>query len=171
MYVQALDPITEKDPRYVPYDNIKNGFRYIDRLTSEDGIRFDKRDRKILVPDKEDPIDTQFYMLTVTHTSRGRVGLLGSYQVRAGSMQMQYVYSQDGIHWERARYPWIKNGDPGERDSVTIYQPASMVFHDKKWWLFYTGVNYTHSTVETIKPGGEKRSVVMLATTPSLWAE
>lgn len=169
MYVQALDPITEKDPRYVPYDNIKSGFRYIDRLTSEDGIRFDKRDRKVLEPDKQDPIDTQFYMLSVTHTPRGRVGLLGWYQVRAGSMEMQYTYSKDGIHWERVRHPWIKKGQPGEPDSVTIYQPASMVFHENKWWLFYTGVNYTHSTVESSKPGEKKRSVVMLATTPSIF--
>ena len=84
-------------------------------------------------------------------------------------MEMQYTYSKDGVHWERVRHPWIKKGQPGEPDSVTIYQPTSMVYHDNKWWLFYSAVNYTHSTVEAIRPGEQKRSVIMLATTPSLF--
>jgi hypothetical protein len=52
---------------------------------------------------------------------------------------------------------------------MTVYPPSAMVHNDNKWWLFYTGVNYTHSTVEAATPGEEKRSVVMLATTPSLF--
>ena len=84
-------------------------------------------------------------------------------------MELQYTYSKDGVHWERVRHPWIKKGHPGEPDSVTIYQPTSMVYHDNKWWLFYSGVNYTHSTVEAVRPGEQKRSVIMLATTPSLF--
>ncbi len=169
MYAQALEPIDKSDPRYVAHDNIKGSVRFIDRFTSEDGVRFDRRQRKVLAPDKDDPIDTQFYMLTVTHTPRGRVGLLGWYRVQAGYMEMQYTFSKDGVHWERVRHPWIKRGEPGEPDSVTIYQPESMVYHQNKWWLFYPAVNYTHSTVEAIKPGEQKRSVIMLATTPSLF--
>jgi hypothetical protein len=168
MYAQALEPIDEKDARYVAHDNIPKGYRVIDRFTSEDGVRFGNRQR-VLRPDKEDPIDTQFYMLTVTHTLRGRVGLLGWYRVQAGAMELQYTHSDDGIHWNRVRRPWIPKGKPGEPDSVTVYAPTSMVFHDNKWWLFYSGVNYTHSTVKAVDPNEEKRSVVMLATTPSLF--
>ena len=169
MYAQALERIDEGDPRYVAHDNIKGSVRFIDRFTSEDGIKFSHRQRKVLAPDKLDPVDTQFYMLTVTHTPRGRVGLLGWYRVQAGYMELQYAYSKDGVHWDRVRQPWIKRGQPGEPDSVTIYQPTSMVYHEKKWWLFYPAVNYTHSTVEAAKPGETKRSVIMLATTPSLF--
>lgn len=168
MFAQALEPIDDKDPRYVAHDNIPKGYRVIDRFTSEDGLRFGNRQR-VLRPDKEDPIDTQFYMLEVTHTPRGRVGLLGWYRVQSGSMELQYAHSEDGIHWNRVRRPWIPKGKPGEPDSVTVYAPTSMVHHDNKWWLFYSGVNYTHSTVKAINPDEEKRSVVMLATTPSLW--
>ena len=169
MYVQKLEPIDRDDPRYVEYDNIPGKVRFIDRLTSEDGIKFDKRERKILAPDKDDPIDTQFYMLTVTHTPQGRVGLLGWYRVQSGYMELQYCYSKDGIHWDRVRKPWIPRGKTGEPDSLTIYQPNSLVHHQDKWWFFYTGVNYTHSTQATPKPNEKPESCILLATTPSLW--
>jgi hypothetical protein len=169
MFAQSLEQIDEKDPRYVAHDNIPNSVRSIDRLTSEDGVKFDRRERKVLTPEKDDPIDTQFYQLTVTHTPRGRVGLLGWYRVQAGYMELQYAHSQDGVTWKRVRRPWIERGKPGEPDSMTIYPPSAMVHHDDKWWLFYTGVNYTHSTIQASTPGEEKRSVVMLATTPSLF--
>jgi hypothetical protein len=170
MYAQALEPIDATDPRYVPTDNIKDHVRFIDRLTSEDGVKFDQRQRKVLTPDKDDPIDTQFYQLTVTHTPRGRVGLLGWYRVQAGYMELQYTFSKDGIHWERFRQPWLPRGKEGEPDFVTVYPPSSIVYHDNKWWLFYTGVNYTHSTLQTPKPTDKPCSCVLLATTPSLWA-
>jgi hypothetical protein len=168
LFGQSLEPIDKDDPRYVAHDNISKGYRVIERFTSEDGIRFGNRQR-VLRPDKDDPIDTQFYMLTVTHTSRGRVGLLSWYRVQAGFMELQYAHSDDGIRWNRVRHPWVPRGKPGEPDSVTVYAPTSIVHHDDKWWLFYSGVNYTHSTVKAVNPGEEKRSVVMLATTPSLF--
>jgi hypothetical protein len=169
MYAQALEPLTKDDPRRVAYDNIPDGFRVIDRFTSEDGIKFDKRERKVLAPDKDDPLDTQFYQMTVTHTPRGRVGMLGWYRVKPGYTDLHYTFSDDGVRWRRVRRPWIERGKPGEPDSMAIYPPSSLVFHDNQWWLFYTGVNYTHSTVEAATPDEEKRSVVMLATTPTLW--
>jgi hypothetical protein len=169
LYAQALEPLDAKDPRYVAHDNIPQGYRVIDRFTSGDGIRFENRQR-VLRPDKDDLIDTQFYMLTVTHTPRGRVGLLGWYLVQSGIMELQYAHSADGIHWHRVRGPWINRGKASEADSATLYAPTSIVHHDDKWWLFYSGVNYTHSTVKAIHADEEIRSVVMLATTPSLFA-
>ena len=84
-------------------------------------------------------------------------------------MELQYCFSKDGIHWDRVRRPWISRGKPGEPDCVTVYQPTSMVQHDNKWWLFYSGVNYTHSTIKTSKPDEKPESCILLATTPSLW--
>jgi hypothetical protein len=169
LYAQSLEKIDANDPRYVAHDNLKGFIRFIDRFTSEDGVRFDKRQRKVLAPDKDDPIDTQFYHLTVTHTPQGRVGLLGWYAVNAGFMELQYAFSKDGVAWNRVRRPWIERGKPGEPDSATIYPPSSLVYHDSQWWLFYSAGNYTHSTLKTSRPGEINRSVVMLATTPSLW--
>jgi hypothetical protein len=169
LYAQSLEKIDAGDPRYVAHDNLKGFVRFIDRFTSEDGVRFDQRQRKVLAPDKNDPIDTQFYHLTVTHTPRGRIGLLGWYRVERGSIELQYAFSKDGITWNRVRRPWIERGKPGEPDSMSIYPPSQLVHHDNRWWLFYTAVNYTHSTVKPARPGDVNRSVVMLATTPSLW--
>jgi hypothetical protein len=75
-------------------------------------------------------------------------------------MELQYTHSNDGIHWNRVRQPWLKKGAAGEPDSVSLYQPTSMVFHDDQWWLFYTGVNYTHSTLKAAKEGEENRSSI-----------
>jgi hypothetical protein len=169
MFVQSLEKIGTDDPRYVAHDNLKGWVRSIDRFTSDDGVRFDRRQRKVLAPDHDDPVDTQFYHLAVTHTAQGRVGLLGWYRVGDGTMELQYAFSRDGLNWSRTRRPWINRGKAGEADSMTIYPPTSLVYHDNKWWLFYSAGNYTHSTLQTARPGEINRSVVMLATTPSLW--
>ena len=52
MYAQNLEPIDKNDPRYVAHDNIPKGFRVIDRLTSDDGLKFGNRTRKVLARTK-----------------------------------------------------------------------------------------------------------------------
>lgn len=169
LYAQSLSKIDESDPRYVAHDNLKGWVRSIDRFTSEDGLNFNQRQRQVLAADKGDPVDTQFYYLNVTHTPRGRVGLLGWYRVREGYLELQYTFSKDGITWNRTRTPWVPRGKPGEADSEAVYPPQSIVHHDNRWWLFYTGVNYTHSTLKTTQPDDKPGSAIMLATTASLW--
>lgn len=166
MYVQTLVSIDRDDPRFMEHDNIPGSVRVIDRFVSDDGLKWKERTR-VLEPDKLDSIDTQFYYFTVTHTDRGRVGLLGHYYVKEQYMDLEWCYSQDGLKWERPnRKEWIRRGKPGEPDSYTIYPPNSIIHRDGQWWFFYTGVNYGHNVKHA---HGEPRSVIMAASTPNLW--
>lgn len=167
LFAQTIVSLDPGDPRVVAHDNLAGFVRVIDRLTSADGLRWGNRQR-VLTQDAGDPEDLQFYYHTVTHTDRGRVGLLGEYHVQEQYMEMTWCFSDDGIHWNRPlRKPWLPRGVPGEGDSYGVYPPRAIVEHAGQWWLFYTGVNYSHNQADS---HGQKRSCLMLATTPSIWA-
>lgn len=168
MYSVALVEVPKDDPRYIAHDNAAGWVRVIDRYTSADGLAWTER-RRVLVPDGEDPADQQFYYLSVTHTPRGRVGMLGHYRVEAQTMDLEGCFSEDGIHWERPRRGgWIARGAPGEADSYGIYAPHALVERDGLWHLFYTGVNDAHNHQHS---HGVPTRVVMHATCESLWED
>lgn len=169
MYVISLLSLEKGDPRWAANDNLAGYIRVIDRLVSKDGLNWNDR-KTVVKPDPElDPHDQQFYYLNVTHTSKGRIGMLGHYKARDQTMDVEWCFSKDGIHWERPyrNRPWIPRGWPGSPDCLAIYPGTSLVFDQDKWWLFYTGCNYTHNRQLS---HGEPRSVVMLAQTKSLWS-
>lgn len=168
LYAGALVSLDKNDPRLASqqHDNLKGYRRAIDRLVSEDGLKWHGRHR-VIEPDMDDPEDLQFYYLTVTHTPQGRVGLLGRYRLYSQETDVEWCYSSDGIHWVRPlRTAWLRRGGPYESDSYAIYPPTSIVHHDHAWWLFYTGTNYSHNLQCSY---GKPRSVLMLARTDSIW--
>jgi hypothetical protein len=166
MYSVGLMEVSPDDPRYIREDNAAGWIRVIDRFTSRDGLRFGDRQR-VIVPDADDSVDQQFYYLAVTHTDRGRIGLLGNYRVREQVVDLEWCFSRDGVKWERPlRKPWLERGTPGEADSLTLYASHSLVPHAGRWHLFYTGVNYSHNFKRT---SGQPRSVVMHASCRSPW--
>ena len=62
----------------------------VDRYVSEDGLHFEKRQR-VIDRDAKDPPDQQFYYLSVTHTPKGRIGMLGHYRCQAQTMDHRVV--------------------------------------------------------------------------------
>lgn len=167
MYSVGLLDVPKDDPRYIAHDNAPGLIRVIDRRTSDDGLNW-SAPRRVLTPDEHDPIDQQFYYLSVTHTDKGRIGMLGHYRVEAQTMDLEWCFSEDGIVWERPlRSPWIPRGAPGEPDSYGIYAPKSLVQHEGRWWLFYTGVNSSHNGKQA---HGEPGSVVLSTSCDSIWA-
>lgn len=166
MYSAALLEVAKDDPRYIAHDNAAGWVRVIDRYTSVDGLDWTDR-RRVLAPDARDPVDQQFYYLSVTHTPRGRVGMLGHYRVQAQTMDLEACFSVDGIRWERSRRrAWITRGEPGEPDSYGIYAPHALAPRDGLWHLFYTGVNEAHNHKHS---HGPPTRVVMHATYDGLW--
>jgi len=166
MYSVALIEVPKDDPRYIAHDNAAGWIRVIDRYTSGDGLDWTDR-RRILAPDANDPVDLQFYYLSVTHTPRGRIGMLGHYRVEAQTMDLEVCFSADGITWQRnQRRAWIPRGKPGEPDSYGIYAPHALVYRDGLWHLFYTGVNDAHNHKHS---HGPPTRVVMHATCENLW--
>jgi hypothetical protein len=124
--------------------------------------------RRVLTPGADDPHDLQFYYLSVTHTPRGRVGILGRYRLEAQTIDMEWCFSADGITWQRPeRRPWLPRGDATQPDSYMLHAPHALVQREGKWWLFYTGGNFAHNHRHS---HGHPNRAVMLATSPSIWA-
>lgn len=170
LYTATVFPIEKDDPRWAYNDNCPGLIRVIDRMVSEDGLHWTGRQR-VLEPDKNAPNDLQFYYLAVTHTPKGRIGMLGHYRVKDQTMDIEWCFSTNGVNWVRPfRKAWLERSWPQNQiDSFGIYSPASLVKHDDKWWLFYTGYNYSHNG--KIVHGKEKQTQIMLAVTDSIWAK
>ena len=167
MYSVGLVKLPAGDAGIVPEDNIPGYMRVVDRYVSEDGLHFEGRTR-VIQRDERDPVDQQFYHLSVTYTPEGRVGMLGHYRAKAQTMDLEWCFSSDGINWHRPhRLPWLPRGSQTQPDSYGIYPPAGLVQHDGKWHLFYTGVNSAHNGRHSHGPA---RSVILYATTDSIWA-
>ncbi len=167
MYSVGLIQVGKDHPGYMPHDNVAGLIRVIDRYTSADGLRWGDRQR-VITPDADDPHDLQFYYLSVTHTERGRVGMLGHYRLEAQTIDIEPCFSADGVHWQRpARRPWLPRGDSTQIDSYILHSPHSLVQRDGKWWLFYTGGNFSHNHRDS---HGDPTRAVMLATAESIWA-
>lgn len=165
MYTVGLVQVSKSDPRYQAQDNIPGLLRVIDRFTSTDGLNWGNRQR-VIERDEKDPLDQQFYFLSVTHTDRGRVGLLGSYRLGDQTIDLERCYSRDGLKWDRQdRKPLISRGGEGALDGYLLHAPHAMVNHQGKWWLFYTGGNFTHNRKQAYGP--EHRGI-FLATKESL---
>ncbi|MDZ4402541.1 hypothetical protein [Prosthecobacter sp.] len=167
MYSVGLIQVGKDDPRYAAQDNIPGLVRVIDRYTSDDGLIWGNRQR-VITPDERDPHDLQFYYLSVTHTERGRIGLLGHYRLGGQTIDIEPCFSADGIIWQRAlRQPWIKRDAPGTTvASYILHAPHAMVLRDGQWHLFYTGGNFAHNHRDS---HGAPDRAVMLATCESLW--
>lgn len=167
MYSVALVRVPKEDPAYIAHDNAPGLIRLIDRYTSDDGLHFENR-KRVVARDANDPADQQFYHLNVTHTLKGRVGMLGHYRVEAQTMDLEWCFSPDGPTWHRPlRRAWLPRGEEGQPDSYGIYPPAAIVHRSGKDHLFYTAVNYAHNQKHA---HGPMRTVVMYATTDSIWA-
>jgi len=167
MYSVALMEVGKDDPRYFPHDNIPGLVRVIDRYVSADGLRWGGRQR-VLTPDEKDPASSQFYYLSVTHTERGRVGIVGHYHLDSQTIDMEWCFSEDGIHWQRPqRTPWLSRGDIAQPDSMMVHAPHALVHHDRQWWLFYTGSNFTHNHATANSAAPDR--AVMLATCEDIW--
>lgn len=166
MYSVGLIQVGKDDRRYAAQDNIPGLVRVIERYTSADGLNWGGRQR-VIVPDERDPQDLQFYYLSVTHTERGRVGLLGHYRLDTQTIDIEGCFSADGITWERTRGPWVTRDEPGKTAaSFILHAPHAMVQRGGLWYLFYTGGNFGHNHREN---HGKEDRAVMLATCESLW--
>jgi hypothetical protein len=165
LYSVGLIRVPKTDPAYMAHDNVAGLLRVIDRYTSADGLHFETRQR-IIARDVKDPVGQQFYYLSVTPTPQGRVGMLGHYRCQAQTMDLEWCFSKDGVRWERPlRRAWIERGQQPAPDCYGIYAGNRLVQHERRWHLFYTGVNSAHNGKHAY---GKPRQVIMYATVDSL---
>jgi hypothetical protein len=151
-YSARVEKMPENDPGYVSYDNAAGYRRFIRRFTSSDGLTWQGPFGEIR-PDENDPQDLQFYYFSVTHTPQGRVGLLGYYRCADQTIDVEICFSDDGINWKRPmRGAWLQRGKKEDPDGYAIMASHSLSHWNDRWWLFYTGYNFSHNHRESFGP-------------------
>jgi hypothetical protein len=117
------------------------GKRIIGRAESPDMIHWSEAE-PIIVPDSEDYPDTEFYSNYVAPYEGWYIGMLWNFRTTNTTILPQFVFSRDGIHYDRRyRQPYIPPGPAGSFDSVAIYGLQPIV-HGDKIFIYYGGVNW-----------------------------
>ena len=131
------------------------GKRFIGRAESPDMIHWSAAVPAIL-PDSEDFPDTEFYSMPAFFYEGFTIGMLWNFRTTNTTILPQFVFSRDGIHYDRRyRGPFIPAG-PGEAfDSVSIYALRPIVYGDKIFF-YYGGVNWR--SPEQLEIMGEERA-------------
>ena len=116
----------------------------------------------ILIPDEQDPPDTEFYGMPATVY----VGMLWNYRPTNPTFSAQIVFSRDGIHYDRSyREPFIPNGQQKADFDSTIAAPHAPIVHGDRIFTYYEGRNWR--SPETFMELGDKAiGAVGLAITP-----
>jgi hypothetical protein len=118
--------------------------RLIGRAESPDLIHWSEPET-ILIPDKDDPPDLEFYSMWATTYENFYIGMLWNFRKTNTTILPQLAFSRDGIRYDRRyRQPFIQAGDEGAFDSSTVYALQPIV-HDDKIFIYYSGQNYRAS--------------------------
>jgi len=141
---QGWDPIRET--YYVTMEASHHwrgpyGKRLIGRAESPDMIHWSEPEI-ILVPDKDDFPDTEFYSLPVIAYEGIYVGLLWIFRTTNVTHHPEIVFSRDGFHFQRNyREPFIpRGGARADFDSSSVYA-ETMIVHGDNIFTYYIGTN------------------------------
>lgn len=116
----------------------------------------------ILVPDKQDPSDAQFYGHYTFGYGRQYLGWLELYRPGPGTIDFQLIAGRDGTTWSRVadRGVFVARGQKGAFDSTMIMVPGSPpIAHADRLWIYYFGSARHHND------RGPERGAIGLATT------
>jgi hypothetical protein len=120
----------------------------------------------IIVPDAQDTPDTEFYAYYGIPYEGLVLGMLWNFRTTSTTIWPQFVFSRDGVHYDRRfRQPFIPLDAGHGFDSAAIYalQP---IIHGDKVFVYYGGVNWR--SPEHLEQLGEEgaHGAIGLAVTP-----
>jgi len=147
MFSVWLLPNPPESGRVTPHDNVPDALRVIHRRTSEDGLEWSDPEL-IITPDAGDPLDQQFYYLSVhNEDATWRIGFLGHYRCWEQTMDIELCFSRDGRHWLRPLRGGFVPRDPiPERGCMSAYAAGALLpVEGDRWLLLYTAGNEMHN--------------------------
>ena len=143
-YLMGWDPIREVYTAFMEvcaHRRCPLGRRFIGRAESPDLTSWSKSE-PIILPDQHDFPDLEFYSLYTTHYAGVTIGMLWNFRTTDTTILPQFIFSRDGIHWDRRyRQSFIPLAPAPEFDSVAIYSMQPIV-HGDEIFIFYGGVNW-----------------------------
>ena len=143
-YVGFLRPLPS--PPVAAMGNVT--IRVIGRSTSPDFLSWDlPQNQVVLVPDEQDPLDTQFYTASVFKDRGVYFAFLSVYHANSLMVDIQLAFSRDGIEWQRVgkRHPILTYGMPDRFDSHGIYVYSPPVVLEEEIRVYYQGQDEAHS--------------------------
>lgn len=143
-YVGFLRPLPS--PPIAAMGNVS--IRTIGRSTSPDFLKWDlPQNQVVLVPDEQDPLDTQFYTASVFKDRGVYFAFLSVYHANSLMVDVQLAFSRDGIDWIRVgkRHPIITYGMPDRFDSHAAYVYSPPVVLEEEIRVYYQGQDEAHS--------------------------
>jgi len=144
LYGVLFIPNPAGSPRREERDNARSLLRIVTRRTSDDGLTFSDP-QIVLVPDELDPLDQQFYYLSLHRQDGYHFGLLGDYRIIDQTMDLGLAVSRDGVQWSRpARSPLIPR-DPDGFDSMSVYVADNLLDAGDDWLVLYRGGRLPHT--------------------------
>jgi len=133
--------------------------RTVSRAISEDFVEW-QESRLVLAPDIHDAPDTQFYGMSAFPYAGLCLGLIWVYHTYPQTVDMQLVYSDDGLNWHRAceRKLFLHlvptNRYSGKSfDSMMVYPASSPVEKDGLLWFYYSGFSVPHNALPEAHDG------------------
>ena len=118
------------------------GKRLIGRAESPDLIHWG-RDQLIVLPDEQDPPDTEFYAMAAFDYDGIYLSIIEIFRTTNTWHYPELAMSRDGLHYERNyREPFIRLGDFGDFDESTVYVFQAPVIHGDKVLVYYYGGNW-----------------------------
>jgi hypothetical protein len=140
------------------------GKRLIGRAESPDMIEWSDPET-ILVPDEDDPPDTEFYAMPTIAYEGIYVAMPWVFRTTNTTHHPELAFSRDGVHYRRDyRSPFITRGHPLEFDGASIYSRVPIV-HGDRILTFYNGTNW-RSPEQLLALGDRATAAVGLAVTP-----
>ena len=138
------------------------GKRLIGRAESPDMIHWTEPEI-IIVPDKHDFPDTEFYGMPVIPYEGIYLGMLWIFRTTNVTHHPEVVFSRDGFHFQRNyREPFIpRGGARGDFDSSSVYAQHVLV-HGDQVLTYYQGTN-SRSPEVAFELGDKSRTGIGLA--------
>jgi hypothetical protein len=138
--------------------------RSIGRAESPDMITWSEPET-IIVVDREDYPDTEFYHFPVTVHEGWYMGFLWMFSTTNTQHEPHFAFSRDGINYDRTyREPIIRRGDNGRFDAVSVYANRPII-HGDEVLCYYTGTNW-RSPEQLVVLGDKAEAKIGLAKLP-----
>jgi len=127
----------------------KGNHRMITRLASPElWALWDSLPDTVLIPDGDDA--GKFYGMPTFRYGGVYWGLLQQVGEAPQTLEVELVWSRDGLHWERApgRPTLIPLGEEGAWDDGMVLAADRVIERNDEWWLYYTGYDGYHGDTE-----------------------
>jgi hypothetical protein len=138
--------------RKVKYDNAPNWLRVIHCRISNDGVSWGDS-KPVVIPDKNDPVDLQFYSMTTCKINLINFAIIGYYLVKEQVLELQAAMRMEDGKWLRNATPWrLRQKLSLNGKDVKMLFPGTVIVDDGYIIISATCCSYLHNQIGHLNP-------------------